>query len=50
MDSSLEIRQAEPNVVLSTGGLVSKGFQILLELALIYIIFAYKMKKKMPVA
>ena len=37
--------RADPSVVLSAGGLVSKGLQILLELALIYIIFAYKKKK-----
>jgi len=39
------MHQAEPELILSAGGLVSKILQILLELVLIYIIFAYKKKK-----
>lgn len=39
------IGYAEPNVILSAGGLVSKILQIVLELAMIYLIFANKKKK-----
>ena len=45
MFAYFSMHQAEPNLLLSAGGLVSKGLQIILELALIYIIFAYKKKQ-----
>jgi hypothetical protein len=45
MFAYFSMHQAEPNLLLSAGGLVSKILQIVLELTLIHLIFAYKKKK-----
>ena len=45
MFAYFSMHQAEPNLLLSAGGLVSKILQIVLEVTLIYLIFAYKKKK-----
>jgi hypothetical protein len=45
MFTFFSMHQAEPNVIPSAGGLVSKILQIVLELTLIHLIFAYKKKK-----
>ncbi len=39
------MHQAEPALLLSAGGLISKSLQLMLEVVLVYLIFAYKRKK-----